>query len=33
MDDDMKALRSSSYDSYNFAGTTDWAVDLQVFRE
>ncbi|KAM5436548.1 putative chitinase [Microsporum ferrugineum] len=31
MDDDMKAARSKFYDSYNFAGTTDWAVDLQEF--
>ncbi|KAL6161323.1 hypothetical protein ACJBU6_00443 [Exserohilum turcicum] len=29
MDDDMKGSRSKFYDSYNFAGTTDWAVDLQ----
>ena len=33
MDDEMKTSRSSFYDSYNFAGTTDWAVDLQVFTE
>lgn len=33
MDDDTKASRSKFYDSYNFAGTTDWAVDLQEFRE
>ncbi|KAF1964360.1 glycoside hydrolase [Bimuria novae-zelandiae CBS 107.79] len=31
MDDDMKAKRTEFYDSYNFAGTTDWAVDLQEF--
>ncbi|KAF1972056.1 glycoside hydrolase [Bimuria novae-zelandiae CBS 107.79] len=29
MSDDMKTKRSAFYDSYNFAGTTDWAVDLQ----
>ncbi|KAF2119736.1 hypothetical protein BDV96DRAFT_642744 [Lophiotrema nucula] len=29
MDDDMKKKRSETYDSYNFAGTVDWAVDLQ----
>lgn len=29
MDNDMKESRSKFYDSYNFAGTTDWAVDLQ----
>ena len=33
MDDDMKKYRSEFYDSYNFAGTTDWAVDLQEFFE
>jgi hypothetical protein len=33
MDDDMKVAREKFYDSYNFAGTTDWAVDLQEFRE
>lgn len=33
MDDDMKKKRSSFYDEYNFAGTTDWAVDLQSFVE
>jgi hypothetical protein len=33
MDDAMKKYRSESYDSYNFAGTTDWAVDLQEFKE
>jgi hypothetical protein len=29
MDDEMKKSRSAFYDLYNFAGTTDWAVDLQ----
>ncbi|KAI4700360.1 hypothetical protein J4E89_011002 [Alternaria sp. Ai002NY15] len=29
MDDELKVTRSKFYDSYNFAGTTDWAVDLQ----
>lgn len=33
MDDAMKKSRSAFYDSYNFAGTTDWAVDLQAFTE
>ncbi|GFG26431.1 killer toxin subunits alpha/beta [Aspergillus udagawae] len=33
MDDDMKAARAKFYDSYNFAGTTDWAVDLQEFKD
>lgn len=33
MSDDMKAKRSAFYDSYNFAGTTDWAVDLQQWWE
>ncbi|KAF4156615.1 hypothetical protein CNMCM6069_006513 [Aspergillus lentulus] len=33
MDDDMKAARAKFYDLYNFAGTTDWAVDLQAFRD
>ncbi|KAK3196417.1 hypothetical protein K4F52_000299 [Lecanicillium sp. MT-2017a] len=33
MDDDTKEMRSKVYDSYNFAGTTDWAVDLQRFRD
>lgn len=33
MDDDTKAARAAFYDSYNFAGTTDWAVDLQEFVE
>ncbi|KAI0181182.1 putative glycosyl hydrolase, family 18 [Hypoxylon sp. FL1284] len=31
MDDDMKVKRAEFYDSYNFAGTTDWAVDLQYY--
>ncbi|KAL1603425.1 hypothetical protein SLS60_005012 [Paraconiothyrium brasiliense] len=31
MTEEMKAKRSEFYDSYNFAGTTDWAVDLQEF--
>ncbi|KAF2003786.1 glycoside hydrolase family 18 protein [Amniculicola lignicola CBS 123094] len=31
MDDEMKVSRSRFYDGYNFAGTTDWAVDLQKF--
>jgi GH18 family chitinase len=33
MDDEMKKYRAEFYDSYNFAGTTDWAVDLQEFKE
>ncbi|KAK2612379.1 hypothetical protein QQS21_001643 [Conoideocrella luteorostrata] len=33
MNDDTKAERARFYDSYNFAGTTDWAVDLQEFTE
>jgi hypothetical protein len=33
MDDSMKKNRSEFYDSYNFAGTTGWAVDLQEFTE
>ncbi|KAI2782388.1 putative glycosyl hydrolase, family 18 [Daldinia loculata] len=33
MDDDMKKSRTEFYDSYNFAGTTDWAVDLQYFAD
>lgn len=33
MDDDTKAARAKFYDSYNFAGTTDWAVDLQDYVE
>ncbi|KAF2730201.1 glycoside hydrolase [Polyplosphaeria fusca] len=31
MDDSLKSSRSKFYDTYNFAGTTDWAVDLQKF--
>lgn len=33
MDDDTKANRTKFYASYNFAGTSDWAVDLQEFVE
>ncbi|KAF2819903.1 putative glycosyl hydrolase, family 18 [Ophiobolus disseminans] len=33
MDDEMKKSRSRFYDTYNFAGTTDWAVDLQKFTD
>jgi GH18 family chitinase len=33
MDFDLKESRSAFYSSYNFAGTTDWAVDLQEFWE
>ncbi|KAL5364727.1 putative glycosyl hydrolase, family 18 [Aspergillus floccosus] len=33
MDENMKAARAKFYDTYNFAGTTDWAVDLQEFRD
>ncbi|CAI6236404.1 unnamed protein product [Periconia digitata] len=33
MDEDMKASRAKFYDSFNFAGTTDWAVDLQKFLD
>ncbi|KAK2797393.1 hypothetical protein FQN50_009194 [Emmonsiellopsis sp. PD_5] len=33
MDDDTKSARAKFYDSYNFAGTTDWAVDLQDFMD
>jgi hypothetical protein len=33
MDEDVKSKRAAFYDSYNFAGTTDWAVDLQKFWE
>ncbi|KAF2809813.1 putative glycosyl hydrolase, family 18 [Mytilinidion resinicola] len=33
MDDDTKKTRSAFYDSYNFAGTTDWAADLQAFTD
>ncbi|KAH8881787.1 glycoside hydrolase [Thozetella sp. PMI_491] len=29
MSDDTKATRMSLYSGYNFAGSTDWAVDLQ----
>ncbi|KAH7626010.1 hypothetical protein B0T09DRAFT_392288 [Sordaria sp. MPI-SDFR-AT-0083] len=29
MDDAMKATRTEFYHSYNFLGTTDWAIDLQ----
>lgn len=31
MDEDLKKTRSAFYSSYNFAGTTDWAIDLQKF--
>lgn len=33
MADDIKAARSQFYDMYHFAGTADWAVDLQEFRK
>jgi GH18 family chitinase len=33
MDDYTKWTRSNIYDQYWFAGTTDWAVDLQGFWE
>lgn len=33
MDDVMKSKRSEFYDSNNFLGTTDWAVDLQDWWE
>jgi hypothetical protein len=33
MNDERKATRSNINDQYRFAGTTDWAVDLQDFRE
>ncbi|KAI6778523.1 uncharacterized protein J7T54_005047 [Emericellopsis cladophorae] len=33
MDEDTKKARTSFYSSYNFAGTTDWAVDLQEFND
>lgn len=33
MNDQMKTARAAFYDAYNFAGTTDWAVDLQDFVE
>jgi hypothetical protein len=32
MDEDTKKEREKVYDSYNFAGITDWAVDLQSFQ-
>ncbi|KAK2024007.1 family 18 glycosyl hydrolase [Colletotrichum zoysiae] len=31
MDNDEKAERAGFYDSYNFLGTTDWAIDLQTW--
>ncbi|KAI0803704.1 glycoside hydrolase family 18 protein [Xylaria sp. FL0064] len=31
MNDSIKASRASLYASYNFAGTSDWAVDLNEF--
>lgn len=31
MTDDTKASRETLYAGYNFAGTTDWAVDLQAY--
>lgn len=31
MNDTIKAGREMLYDAYNFAGTTDWAVDLQDY--
>ncbi len=33
MDESEKKLRSEFYDLNNFAGTTDWAIDLQKFYE
>ena len=33
MDEDTKKARTDFYNSYNFGGTTDWAVDLQDFYE
>lgn len=33
MDYDVKKAREQFYDSYNFAGVTDWAVDLETFYE
>ncbi|KAK1966080.1 glycoside hydrolase [Colletotrichum sublineola] len=33
MDNDMKAKRAEFYDSYNFLGTTDWAIDLQNWMD
>ncbi|KAI8160931.1 putative glycosyl hydrolase, family 18 [Colletotrichum sp. SAR 10_70] len=32
MDDVTKLGRENAYKAFNFAGTTDWAVDLQEFR-
>ncbi|KEY73000.1 hypothetical protein S7711_04664 [Stachybotrys chartarum IBT 7711] len=31
MDEDLRSTRTAFYNSYTFAGTTDWAVDLQKF--
>jgi len=31
MDDSNKAVRESLYQTYNFGGTADWAVDLQSY--
>jgi hypothetical protein len=33
VDIDVKKARERFYDSYNFAGTTDWAANLQTFYE
>lgn len=33
MNDTTKAARATLYASYNFAGTSDWAVDLQEYVE
>ena len=33
MNDKTKQIRKEFYDMYNFAGTSDWAVDLQEFGE
>lgn len=33
MDNKTKSGRESLYAKYNFAGTTDWAVDLQAFND
>ncbi|KAI1177579.1 glycoside hydrolase family 18 protein [Nemania sp. FL0916] len=33
MNDSIKSSRASVYASYNFLGTTDWAVDLQEFED
>jgi GH18 family chitinase len=33
MDETTKKERAAVYAGYNFAGTTDWAVDLQAFVE